>query len=91
VGRGFTSGGAIDGGGAGGGSVSGRGGEEVVAPVHCALMRSSVEGGEAAREAGEAAARSAGGEQAAAAGGRRRPAGGTRPSESMRGRGRRAG
>jgi hypothetical protein len=30
-----------------------------------ALMRSSVEGGEAAREAGEAAARSAGGEQAA--------------------------
>jgi hypothetical protein len=31
----------------------------VVAPVHCALMRSSVEGGEAAREAGEAAARSA--------------------------------
>jgi hypothetical protein len=44
-----SGGGAIDGGGAGGGSVSGRGGREAVAPVHCALMRSSVEGGEAAR------------------------------------------
>jgi hypothetical protein len=63
----------------------------VVAPVHCALMRISVEGGEAAREAGEAAARSAGGEQAAAVGGRRQPTGGTRLSVSVRGRGRRAG
>jgi hypothetical protein len=36
----------------GGATVARRGGEEAVAPVHCALMRSSVEGGEAAREAG---------------------------------------
>jgi hypothetical protein len=55
---------AINGGG--GGSVRRplRGGrEEVVAPVHCALMRSSVEGGEAARE----------GEEATGVGGRPRP------------------
>jgi hypothetical protein len=40
-------------------AVAGRGGEKAVASVHCALMRSSVEGGEAAREAGEAAVRPA--------------------------------
>jgi hypothetical protein len=43
----------------GGATIAGRGGEEAVAPVHYALMRSSVEGEEAARVAGEAAARSA--------------------------------
>jgi hypothetical protein len=45
----------MNGGEVGGATVAGRGGEEVVAPVHCALMCSSVEGGEVPREAGEAA------------------------------------
>jgi hypothetical protein len=49
----------MNGGGVGGATIAGRGGGEAVAPVHCALKRSSVEGGEATREVGEAAVRPA--------------------------------